>query len=160
MKKIDVMFKCIIVLVFVAILSLIWGIASVITLCRYAVEDPIAQVRVIKICRADTHYEYASYFANVEIISVSNEDAFKETASKISKDGKRANLHFEGEIEEGEVYDCYASTSLRGRGITEWWSNFDYHCDRMKGPVFFAVFVMAMIGFIVIVKHEERKGGN
>lgn len=160
MKKNDFKFMAIIVLVFVVIGSLVWGIASVITLCRYVAEEPVAKVKLIQICRKDTYYTYASYFANVEIISVSKEDAFKKTASKISKDGKRANLAFEGDLEEGEVYDCYGEGSLRGRGITGWWSNFDFHRDRLNAPVALLVIAGLLLGFIGVVKHEERKGGN
>lgn len=102
-----------------------------ITLFRYVIEEPVAKVKILKICQkegGESHwggYFAGDFFANVKIVSITDDAAFRETAQRISKDGKRANLDFaQGLSEVGEEYDCYGKNSLRGKGIVSWWSGF------------------------------------
>lgn len=131
--------------VFVASLVICLG-GGIITLIQYVVDKPVAKVRLIRICQSEGGESYwggyyaGDHFANVEIISVSDEENFRETASRISKDGERANLYFRGHLEEGEVYDCYAKGSSRGGGIVSWWSCFRYNLGKNIGYIFLVLF--------------------
>ena len=102
-----------------------------ITLFRYVIEEPVAKVKILKICQTEggeSHwggYFPGIFFANVEILDIADDAAFRETAQLISKYGKRANLDFAQDLSEvGKEYDCYGKNSLRGKGIVGWWSRF------------------------------------
>ena len=102
-----------------------------ITLLRSVIAAPVAKVKILKICQkegGESHwggYFAGDFFANVEIVSIADDAAFRETAQRTSKDGKRANLDFAQDLSEvGKEYDCYGKNSLRGKGIVSWWSGF------------------------------------
>ena len=160
MKKGDIIIVGIIAAVMLTFVALAWSISTVVTLCRYAVEEPVAKVEIIKVCREDTHYEECSYFANVKIISISDKEEFERTASRISQDGTRANLRFKCEVEVGETYFCYADSSLRGGGIAGWWENFDFHHDQLEGRVGVALMVLMLLGLLAFLKKHGSKAAN
>lgn len=128
------------------------------TLFRYVNDEPVAKVKILKICQAEGGtsrwgiYSAGNFFANVKIISIDDDAAFRQTALRISKDGKRANLDFaKGLSEVGKEYDCYGKHSLRGKGIASWWSGFGYYW-RNAGCIFFLVCII-FVGVIAFYQN-------
>lgn len=125
-----------------------------ITVLRYAIDKPVAKVRLIKICQREGGesrwggYYAGGFFANVAIISIADDAAFRDVAQLISNDGKRANLEFDKSLSEvGKEYECYGKHSLRGRGICSRWSNFD-HYWKVSTIMFGLAFVL--VGAIML----------
>lgn len=126
-----------------------------ITVLRYAIDKPVAKVRLIKICQREGGesrwggYYAGGFFANVAIISIADDAAFREITLLKSKDGKRANLVFQRNLslEEGKEYECYGKDSLRGKGIASRWSGFGHHW-KVSTIMFGLAFVL--VGAIVL----------
>lgn len=136
-----------------------------ITLFRYVIEEPVAKVKILKICQkegGESHwggYYPGSFFANVEILNIADDAAFRETAQLISKDGKRANLDFAQDLSEvGKEYDCYGKNSLRGKGIVGWWSRFGDNWKTASGA--FALICLILAGIFIFYKEKYRKQKN
>ena len=136
-----------------------------ITLFRYVIEEPVAKVKILKICQkegGESHwggYYPGSFFANVEILNITAAAAFRDTAQLIYKAGTRANVDFAQDLSEvGKEYDCYGKNSLRGKGIVGWWSRFGDNWKTASGA--FALICLILAGIFIFYKEKYRKQKN
>lgn len=127
-------------------------------------EEPVATVKIIKICRyAGGEAQAGGYFsgerfANVQIVEIFDEAAFKEAASKISKDGQRANIDFSREEPVvGETYPCYAIDSLRGQVFAGKWDKFSYNWRNTTITCFiWSSLIVLFWGMFVYIRQQPR----
>ena len=146
------------VLIFVASLSVL---GLIITFVRYVAEKPIAKVEIIKICLKENgliNWEPVYEFANVKILQIYNSEEFTKAATKISKDGQRANLNFSS-YTKGKIQKCYAKESLRfyDGGLARWWDNFGFHWKRITGNlIVFSMIALLFVCVIIRCLKEEK----
>lgn len=148
---------------FLGIMAIAFGISFIVTLGRYVAEKPVAEVELIKVCQGEGENSYwdgyfaGDQFADVKILRVTDSEKFCRTASQISDDGQRANVDFSTNLEVGKVYKCYDRDSLRGGGLSSWWSNFGDNLVRtFKFVAYGILFLCVGLIFLLVVTTKKK----
>lgn len=148
---------------FLGVMFIALGMSFIITLGRYAAEKPVAEVELIKVCQSEGGNSYwggyfnGNQFANVKILKVTDFEKFHRTASRISDDGQRANVDFSTDLEIGKVYKCYDKDSLRGGGLSSWWSNFDNQLVKTFKSIGYGILFLCLgLSLLLVVTTKKE----